>query len=160
MGISHLHAAWLFTTVLLVMGLLPAQGAQDDWTLSGPEQTREGYFQLRLDGPDERASFIVEQSTDEDFTEVVASFSPLGSFRQISLSGFDDGHYYFRAHIEVAGESLYSNVHPLEVRHYPLWQALGLFIMGALVFIALLGTLWHLHRGLKSARTASESGSQ
>lgn len=147
--------------------LVTAAQAAELFKLQGPERSREGYFQLEVDGLDDDQAFVIELSTSEDFSSIDATFSPLGSFRQLSLSGFDDGTYYFRArlgsngevdkrveteHDELADESseqgeedTYSNVVRVDVEHYPLWQALGLFALGALLFIALITVLLRLH---------------
>ncbi|RUO33213.1 hypothetical protein CWE14_08295 [Aliidiomarina soli] len=137
---------------LLLSGTAFADTAQPGLTLQGPDKVREGYFQLRVDGVAEEDSFVIELASSEQFATVENTFSPLGAFRQLSLSGFDDGRYYFRAVHSGTGE--YSNIHQLDVVHYPLWQALSLFTLGALLFISLLVTMLILTR--RSARNHKE----
>lgn len=98
---------------------------------------REGYFVLRLDQAPTTA-LIVEQSQDPEFTEVDAEFAWFGDFQQMTLSGFADGHYYFR--IKADGHVLSNTVY-LEVQHYPRWQAYSLFILGLLLFSCLVGCI-------------------
>ena len=142
----------LLTTCLLC--LAGPSLATSSWVLTGPEHSREGYFQLRLEqGPeveaaDASAEFIIEVSRHADFSNIEQEFAPLGSFTQLSLSGFDDGIYYFRA--RTASDD-YSNIHRIEVSHYPLWQALSTFVLGAILLTRLLTTLFMLHRRYRAA---------
>lgn len=143
-------ATALLTTCLLLMA--GPTLAASSWVLTGPESTREGYFQLRLqhrDSVDASAEFVIELSSREDFATIDQEFSPLGSFAQLSLSGFDDGVYYFRAR---TATHEYSNTHRIEVTHYPLWQALSTFVIGAILLTSLLTTLLLLHRRYRSAQ--------
>ena len=156
---------WAFTLMLgfslLVFSgqpLAPAYAAQS-FTLEGPERSREGYFQLQVNGLDDDQAFIIELASAEDFSSIDATFSPLGSFRQLSLSGFDDGTYYFRARLDNNGEpgsAVHSNVLQVQVEHYPLWQALGLFGLGAVLFIALVTTLLRLHWHSRTRQTGNK----
>lgn len=69
-----------------------------------------------------------------------------GDFKQISLTGFADGSYWFRARGEDADGNLwYSEPTRVEVKHYPLWQAFGLFASGALMFVVLSYYLLRSH---------------
>ncbi|MCC5880762.1 MAG: hypothetical protein JJU03_12795 [Idiomarina sp.] len=115
-------------------------------TLTGTERSSEGYFQLQVEGLNDQQQFVIEQSSSADFYTIEARFPPLGSFRQISLSGFDDGTYFFRARVEQGDNAVsYSTTHQVSVQHYPLWQALSLFGVGLGLFVALLTTLLWLH---------------
>lgn len=141
---------WPLAVLLSLMVLIGANAhamtvstqAASELTLSGPDQVREGYFQLRVEGLSEGESFQLEQSNDQQFSSVVAVYQPVGAFRQLSLSGFDNGLYYFRA---VSDSGQQSQVHQLEVEHYPLWQALSLFVIGAFLFASFVVTLLVLH---------------
>ena len=161
----HLVSICLLTFCLLC--LAGPSLATNSWVLTGPEHTREGFFQLRLEyQPDNVASatqaplatsdsvsnsdaaiaapeFTIEVSRDADFSTVEQEFAPLGTFAQLSVSGFDDGIYYFRAR---TATHEYTNTHRIEVAHYSLWQALSTFVVGAMVLISLLTTLLMLHR--------------
>lgn len=125
----------------------------DTYELSGPDRVvREGYFQLDMQlsvavtEATDHARFVVEMSDAEDFSAIAATFTPLGSFTRLSLSGFDDGVYYFRlrsgsaTQTDTTGEVL-SNVVRVEVRHYPLSRALALFVAGAVLFSILLALI-------------------
>ena len=142
---------------LLITCLLCLAGpslATSSWVLTGPEHTREGYFQLRLEHPlDDDASeasteFIIELSRHADFSSIEQEFAPLCSLTQLSLSGFEDGIYFFRAR---TATNEYSNIHRIEVSHYPLWQALSTFVLGAILLTSLLTTLLMLHRRYRTA---------
>lgn len=115
--------------------------AEPLFELTGPQTiVREGYFRLTAE-PGENSQgnepFIVQMSGDEDFSAIRATFPPLGNFNRLSLSGFDDGVYYFRLS-SPADNSILSNSIRVEVRHYPLSRALGLFGLGAALFTILL----------------------
>lgn len=141
--------ALITTCLLLIAG---SSLAASSWVLTGPESTREGYFQLHLQhrhNAGASAEFTIELSGHEDFATIDQEFSPLGSFAQLSLSGFDDGVYYFRAR---TATNEFSNIHRIEVTHYPLWQALSTFVIGAILLISLLTTLMMLHRRYRSAQ--------
>lgn len=167
----------LFAWLLSLFTLLPLSAAASVSTgafnypatvsvaLSAPERVREGNFQLSVEqrsagsdaGNHEPKSWVIEQSNRADFESVVASYAPVGSFQQLSLSGFDDGDYFFRARLRAAEpaahstEQTFSNVVKVEVRHYPLWQALSVFSVGAALFFILCLTLWRLQRQAKLA---------
>jgi hypothetical protein len=114
-----------------------------DFKLSGPtDKVSEGYFNLKVEGLGDEQRFVVEMAHNETFSNVERQFEPLGAFRQLSLSGFDDGTYYFRAR---SGEQ-YSNVIAVTVSHYPLWQALLLFSLGLILFAALVFTVVYFYR--------------
>ncbi|MEX1220577.1 MAG: hypothetical protein WEA82_00520 [Idiomarina sp.] len=82
----------------------------------------------------------IEQSTDEAFTQVQSRFPFLGTFRQISLSGFNDGNYWFRARgLSNDGTEFTTAPIAVTVQHYPLWQALTLFGVGAVMFLFVAG---------------------
>lgn len=115
-----------------------------EFKLTAPANSREGYFQLLISGVPDEAGFIVEQAADESFTQVMNSYTPVGSFQQLSVSGFDDGVYYFRARLN-GSENEYSNIVQVSVSHYSLWQALGLFTLGTVLLLSLLLTLFILH---------------
>lgn len=141
----------LLSVSLLVISsqlMTPAYAAQV-LSLNGPAHSREGYFQLQVGNLQEGQRFVIEQSSNESFNHVDATYPPLGSFQQLSLSGFDNGSYFFRARLLQDSESIdavvYSNIHQISVEHYSLWQALSLFAIGAMLFIALITVLLRLH---------------
>lgn len=144
---------WFVYTFLVSTGLLLASvnevTASDtsEIILTGPERTvSEGYFQLefQLAAPRDTQNVIIERSTSEAFQSIEASYPPLGSFQTITLSGFDDGTYYFRAINTDTG--LVSNVVAVSVQHYPLSRALVLFGAGAIIFMLLVTFILKAHR--------------
>lgn len=136
-NLSRIVAAF----ILLTSCWLSAQAA--DFELSGPsDKVSEGYFYLEVDGLSDDQRFVVEMSHNDDFAAVEREFEPLGMFRELSLSGFDDGTYYFRAR---SGDR-YSNVVSVRVSHYPLWQALLLFGLGLIIFATLVYTIVYFYR--------------
>jgi len=136
--------------------------------LDGPSATvKEGYFTLRVKDVsfysrqaaakgehtdnasiklDKLNALHIEQSSTADFTEVAASFPLLGDFKQITLTGFADGRYWFRVRGEdTNGTHWYSAPLKIDVKHYPLWQAFGLFGIGAVMFVILAYYLLRAH---------------
>ncbi|GAB3028185.1 hypothetical protein [Bowmanella dokdonensis] len=104
-------------------------------------ESREGYFVLNME----------DYSTNYDGLEIVqlvegeADFSKAQTFditgqRQVTLSGFADGHYQARLADREGGEEavLIAEIH---VRHRSLYQALALFLVGLLAFSLLVGLL-------------------
>ena len=68
----------------------------------------------------------------------------MGNFHQVTLTGFESGHDYSRA---VHQQRVVSQTAiEVTVEHYPIWQALTLFLLGALLFLLLLLTLIMGHK--------------
>ncbi|MGM0480515.1 MAG: hypothetical protein ACQEQZ_01145 [Pseudomonadota bacterium] len=117
--------------------------------LSGPQQTvKEGYFTVTVtvrggNGSSASPGLIIEAAQDPKFSENVRRFPALNDFQQLSLSGFSNGTYFLRATAEPVEQP--SNVIKVTVQHYPLWQALGLFTVGLLMFVALVVTIIRSH---------------
>ncbi|MGX5913794.1 hypothetical protein ACR0ST_03585 [Aliidiomarina sp. Khilg15.8] len=138
-----MHNLLRIVMAFLLLGSCWFSAEAADFELSGPsEKVAEGYFYLEVDGLQEDQRFVVEMSHDQDFSMVAREFEPLGMFRELSLSGFDDGTYYFRAR---SGER-YSNVVAVTVSHYSLWQALFLFTLGLIIFATLVYTIVYFYR--------------
>ncbi|MCC5856234.1 MAG: hypothetical protein JJU10_11250 [Idiomarina sp.] len=140
----------MFSTILISqIGLVDMKAfatessSEPELTLSGPSGTiSEGYFRLQFTGADRTRDVVIEQGGDDSFETIRAEFSPMGDFDQIALSGFPDGTFYFRAR---EGDN-FSETVTVTVQHYPLWQALGLFAAGAILFFLLAWTLIRAHR--------------
>lgn len=148
---------WIVLLVTLAVmsasGSALAKASSEALTLTGPTTTiSEGYFNLEVTHAQNPHDILIEQGSDATFSSVSAEFRPMGSFEQISLSGFDDGTYYFRAR---EGDRV-SNVVEVTVRHYPLWQAFSLFGLGAVIFILLVKTIIRYH--LRSDSTVKNTG--
>lgn len=126
--------------------VLSAQG--DLPTLSAPSQSREGYFVLTLSESPSQALWV-EYSTDPEFTQVLRTYPWFGDFDRLTLSGFSNGEHFFRLRGDSqpqANQTQLSNVVKVRVDHYPLWQAIGLFLVGLIVFLVLAGLIWRNHQ--------------
>ncbi|RTE86933.1 MULTISPECIES: hypothetical protein [Gammaproteobacteria] len=139
---------WFVCTFLLCVSINVAHATSI--TLTGPSGTvSEGYFQLeyQLESVNSEGSsvntIVFERAASESFDVVEDRYPPLGSFSQVTLSGFSNGTYYFRARDTQSGET--SNIVSVTVQHYPLSRALTLFGLGALIFIALVVFILHAH---------------
>src|SRR5690606_37272979 len=102
------------------------QSPSSDIKLIGPStHSREGYFNLTISASENGSQrFVVERSGDETFASVI-EYPLLGDARTITLSGFADGDYFFRAQVRNgdAAKQNYSNAIKVTVQHYPIWQA-------------------------------------
>lgn len=133
----------------IIISVLPvffsaAEAQTKELALEGPSAVvNEGYFTLYLTGTSPEQNFQqleIEQSTDQNFTQVEGRFPFLGSFQQISLSGFSNGDYWFRARGERSNGEVFTTAPvAVTVKHYPLWQALTLFSIGAVMFLIVAG---------------------
>lgn len=131
---------------LCVLLLSPQLTFAQSLSLSGPSETiKEGYFtvSVTVNGEVEPKDLAVEASLDSDFRENVQRFPALGDFKRLSLTGFSDGTYYLRA--TASNIPAPSDVIKITVKHYPLWQALGLFIIGLMLFVTLVTVLLRSH---------------
>jgi hypothetical protein len=128
--------AWLLAALLawpvVVHGEPPAPGLSASTGVA-----RDGSFQLRwsLDDADV-VYYRIEEAIDPEFREAVTLYQ--GADRATVISGRGDGtfHYRVRATLADGGRSAWSEPEAVEVAHHPLWQALALFSLGALVFLA------------------------
>ncbi len=113
------------------------------------ELSREGYFVVNTDQPPQQPLWL-QQSQFADFREISAEYEWFADFQSMTLSGFADGHYYLRLRNE---NQQFSSSVMIEVRHYPLWQALSLFGLGLSLFMVLVYLVLTLHvRRNKDAR--------
>lgn len=139
---------------LCLLLLLPRLVSAQSLTLSGPEDTvREGYFTVSVSESNSEVvkNLVIESSTSAGFDQAVTHFPALGDFKQLSLTGFSNGTYYLRARADNIEAP--SNVIQVKVNHYPLWQALGLFFVGLLLFIVLVVVLLTFHRRVQRGAT-------
>lgn len=143
--VIHISLLLLITLFARPSFALAPSTADYPYALSAPEVSREGYFilsaQAQTSAPVQ--SLWVEYATAADFATVSRSYPWMGQgvvdFQQITLTGFKSGDHFFRLR-NAAGDVL-SNVVHVRVDHYPLWQALGLFVAGFVVFAALVGLI-------------------
>lgn len=115
--------------------------------LIGPQKTiKEGYFTVTVEASanSNLQGLLIEAAQDPSFNRQVQTFPALGDFKQLSLTGFGNGTYFLRAISKSAEQP--SNVIKVTVSHYPLWQALGLFSTGLLIFIVLIFIIIRAHR--------------
>jgi len=112
--------------------------------LSGPSgRVAEGYFTLTVSVAKQtrlpiRFPIRIEQASDVDFTNVTATYSLLGVSLTITLSGFADGEYWFRARGDTTQDAAISKPISINVRHYPLMQAVSLFTVGLVMLLLLI----------------------
>lgn len=104
----------------------------------------EGYFVLNWETIDPSSQpVILQQSDSEDFS-VDREFT-LPSNGSITITGLDNGHYYFRAYQE---GSPFSNTVAIEVVHHSLQRALFFFSIGLVLFLILVVTIVMGNRSL------------
>ncbi|WP_162558587.1 hypothetical protein [Saliniradius amylolyticus] len=104
--------------------------------------SREGYFVLNFDNYSSKYdTLIIEQTSPDSWQQ---RFDVTGQ-RQVTLSGFADGLYQARltAPGEVEEPVVLASIH---VKHHSLNQALTLFGLGLLTFLALVISLITLSR--------------
>lgn len=100
------------------------------------DDVREGYVSLAWPDIAEAASYRV---TDAQGDVVYA-----GEFAQAFVSGLPDGSHSFDvAALDADGQTIAQSTTPatVNVRHWPLWQALLAFGIGLVVFIILIGSI-------------------
>ena len=147
---QHLTKCVVTLLVFCAVLLMPSVAIAQSIKLQGPDNlVREGYFTVavtieREDAVDKLSNLLIEASPNPQFNRDVRQFPALGDFRQLSLSGFSDGTYYLRARANNISRP--SNTITINVQHYPLWQALGLFFTGLIIFTLLVVVLISAHR--------------
>lgn len=137
---------------LCLVALSASPLAAQQLELQGPDKvSKEGYFSVTVTGtgtkeqpPNDLQNLRLQLSKSSEFSQVLQEFPALGDFRQLSLSGFSNGEYFIRAIADNVGQP--SDPIKVTVSHYPLWQALSLFVAGLLLFTVLLITLWQGQR--------------
>lgn len=93
------------------------------------ELSTEGYLVLSWDAASAPASLLLEQSTNADFSNSVRR--EVGEARATTLTGLEDGDYYFR--LSSASGPLSEPVH-VQVAHHSLTRAASFFFLGACLF--------------------------
>ncbi|MCC2616365.1 hypothetical protein LJ739_08945 [Aestuariibacter halophilus] len=104
-------------------------------------QVREGYISLNVNNKNsmyERLTLLPKQHN-----AVITYTYPLHQQDLAFVSGLPDGEYQ---PVLQAKDGSTQSLPPFTVKHYPLWQAGGLFILGLAVFVALLVTLFNYQR--------------
>lgn len=103
-------------------------------------ESEDGYIQLSWNNAGER-SVELQQARQPSFAEATTLYQ--GKNRSIMLSGLPNGTYFFRIR---ASTDMWSDTVTLQVSHYPIAQALILFVLGVLVF---LSAAWVVIRGAR-----------
>ncbi|WP_242467178.1 hypothetical protein [Ectothiorhodospira shaposhnikovii] len=134
----------LWAIPLSAVLLLPSPTlAQNVPTLDSTTQTaRAGYYQLRWGMEDaDGAIYRLEESRSADFQTAQILYE--GADRATVISGRSDGtfHYRVQATLPDTTRSPWSSPLTVEVAHHSLLQALTLFVIGAVVFLATLALI-------------------
>ncbi|OIN01923.1 hypothetical protein BFR57_07675 [Idiomarina sp. MD25a] len=136
----------LFALLSILISCSAMAQSEDTVVLSGPtEEVRAGYFVVELQqvSPALRP-LTLQVSHTKSFSSVLQTVPVMGDFNQVTLTGFESGHYYIRA---VHQQRVVSQTAiEVTVEHYPIWQAVTLFALGALLFLLLLLTLIMGHK--------------
>ncbi|WP_146530254.1 hypothetical protein [Novipirellula artificiosorum] len=100
------------------------------------DDVREGYVSLAWNPVEGASEYIV--------TEHGGVTPYRGAFRKAFVSGLADGTYRYqvRAYDESGTLLLESTTDAVvQVNHWPLWQAIALFVMGLLLFLTLISVI-------------------
>ena len=110
-----------------------------DTTLSA-----EGYFVLSwASEPESETPVVLQQAATENFSSPLEY--TLAANGSITLTGFENGRYIFRARQE---GPLFSNTVVVEVDHHSLQRAFAFFFTGLALFLVLLMTIIKGNRDL------------
>jgi len=112
---------------------------------SNTDVSNEGYFVLSWQSSKStEAPAQLLQSDSSDFSDALIKNVPAEG--SVTLTGFDDGNYYFRLdHGETS-----SDVVIVEVAHHALSKALLFFFGGLVLFLVLGATIFIGHRSSRS----------
>jgi hypothetical protein len=102
---------------------------------SDSQISTEGYFVLSWQS-DIDLPLTLEQSSTENFSDIKTISLP--SEGSLTLTGFEDGSYFFR--INSSAES--SNTVSITVTHHDLSRAFSFFFLGLLLFVILLVSIF------------------
>lgn len=148
-------AGLLFLALVAAPGLAPSAHAAE-----APESIQlsidtavgtEGYFVLSWSVPQSADNPVLQQSADGSFDS--PKEYPIDSGGSMTLSGFPDGQYHFRA----GTPGNWSDNVTITISHHSLGRALGFFFLGLSLFIVLAVTIVkgnHQH-GLEVAALAA-----
>ncbi|MCO7224378.1 hypothetical protein [Pleionea sp. CnH1-48] len=130
----------LFFAILLAFAGSGIADSGDTLVLSPSQQdSSEGYFNLSWNDVLSNKELKLQLSTHSDFSQIKRSYALSGA-RQIALSGFKDGRYFFR--LTDSSEQQMSNVATVDVKHRELTDAIKLFLLGGILFLVLLSALY------------------
>lgn len=104
---------------------------------SDTDVATSGFFRLAWHAAPGLESEL-QEARSPDFDDAQRRY--YGTDRARFVSGKADGRYYYRVRtFNDEHPSPWSQAVVVEVRHHPLWRAVGFFALGALVFLA---TVW------------------
>lgn len=144
---QHLSIAlmWLSTPALALAAPDQAPSDPGDAVLAAPTLSIEGadeaagYLTLSWSGAPEGSQYQVEAATDAAFSDAIVRYE--GAQTATVRSGLTDGAYHYRVRARrtpQAAWGAWSEPLVFQVAHHSLSLALGLFGLGAVVFVGTL----------------------
>lgn len=119
--------------------LLPLQLSSDT------ELSREGYFvlswSLNSNTTLDSTGLRLQQATTAEFTAPLSK--PVPGIDSLTVTGLVDGDYFYQL---VTDDGVVSNALRIRVEHHALGRAFLFFVLGLLVFIVLLASIFHGQR--------------
>jgi hypothetical protein len=131
------RAVYLRFAALLVALAMLAPGVGAAPALQAPSgAVTAGFYQLSWDSTASR--YELEEASGPGFADSRLLYA--GPDTATVLSGRENGRYYYRIRgVDEAGAAgPWSEAAVVEVRHHPLSRALGFFVVGLIVFAALV----------------------
>ncbi|MGD8741975.1 MAG: hypothetical protein PVH46_01000 [Granulosicoccaceae bacterium] len=123
------------STALLAVCLTGSAHAAAITLESSTSMATAGYFQLRWQAQQAISEYVLQESTNKDFT--TAKIIYRGSDTATVISGKPDNIYFYRVSDRYNPANT-SNTLKITVAHHPLRDAFAFFTVGAVVFIATL----------------------
>ena len=105
-----------------------------------PGKVTAGYFKLDWQA-EENDTLVLQRTTSPSFVEIQSI--QVNDVNSITLTGYDDGTYFFRL-MTSSGKA--SNTVRVEVEHHSMRKALLFFFTGLILFLILLFVLWNGHQ--------------
>lgn len=122
--------------------------AADTDLAADTDVSSEGYFVLRwTTGADTGSPVLLQQADTENFSSPIEY--TLDANGSITLTGLENGRYYFRAR---QADSPFSDTVIVDVAHHSLARAFAFFLVGLVLFMILVVTIIRGNRELVTAR--------
>ncbi|WMS86881.1 hypothetical protein [Pleionea litopenaei] len=126
-----------FCTVLVVLASLVSRvTVAEDVLTPASQSSSEGYYTLRWEHSSSNFQRL-EVSSDATFQTISVEY-PVSGMKGISLTGYQDGTYFFRL---IDDQQQASNSATVVVKHRSLSLAIILFALGFSLFVVLIGVL-------------------
>lgn len=129
--------------ILAILAFIPCsslQAASASTLSANTDVAIEGYFVLSWELPaDDNAGYELQQADNPGFRNATSTVIPASG--DITLSGFPDGDYYFRAGINSGNGGNWTETVNVTVAHPSLARALLFFLLGLALFIVLVTTI-------------------